>query len=445
MISPGRPFDKTLYEERRTRLFQHVTEKIGNDKPYAIVLVAGQEHGVAPVFRQQATFLYFTGCTIPGAVALIRNDGQSTLYIPHHHNHARWVADTIEPSGDMAYSMGFDRIEYAGVADLRTHPLLPGYTTGYSTVIADLQVLDTQGFVLCAPYHRGSTRHAEQWYRLAVLTQAAGLSVEALIPCGDIVSHLRRKKDQREIEKLYHAGKIGMLAHEAAVQAIVPGEPETYIRAAAEFAMHQEGAEAAYGTIVGAGRSSTILHYTTLTGHLRADDLVLVDCGAYKDGYCSDITRTYPAAGAFTGRQAEVYDVVYEAYEAVARAAKPGVYLHNPDEPENSLYHIAAAVIEQHGFGEGIWHGIGHHLGMEVHDDVPSGPLEAHDVITLEPGIYLPNERIGIRLEDDFWIVEDGAVCITQDLPRTRTEIESFMTEIREDYGISLDDVPLDT
>jgi len=176
-----------------------------------------------------------------------------------------------------------------------------------------------------------------------------------------------------------------------------------------------------------------VLHYNKLDRKIEAGDIVLMDVGGQYSGYASDITRTIPANGTFTPRQREIYEIVLGAQNAAIAALKPGMTLGG--QSATSLQKIASDYINSHGkdkegrsLGRYFIHGLSHHLGLNVHD--PSGPyrpLEAGMVITVEPGIYIPEENIGVRIEDDVLITPTGYKLLTARLPRTPDEIEKIM------------------
>ena len=176
------------------------------------------------------------------------------------------------------------------------------------------------------------------------------------------------------------------------------------------------------------GKNATVLHYNLAADRLQQNDLVVVDIGARKNGYCADLTRTYPASGEFTDRQIDVYDIVLATQDYIARKARPGMFLRNADKPELSLHHLAVRFLEQKGYGKYFIHGIGHHLGIDVHDVADATqPLEEGAIFTIEPGIYIPQERLGIRIEDNYLMTARGVDCLSGDLPKTAEDIEELM------------------
>jgi len=190
----------------------------------------------------------------------------------------------------------------------------------------------------------------------------------------------------------------------------------------------------AYAPIVGSGPNAAVLHYSQNRRRMDGGELVLMDVAAECSMYASDITRTVPVNGKFTARQRELYEVVLGAQKAAIAAIKPGIML-GSSKNKVGLQKIATDYIDSHGkdlkgasLGRYFIHGLGHHVGLDVHDATdPSLPLQAGMVITIEPGVYLPDEGIGIRIEDVVLVTEDGAKVLSSSLPREVNEIEKAM------------------
>jgi Xaa-Pro aminopeptidase len=191
----------------------------------------------------------------------------------------------------------------------------------------------------------------------------------------------------------------------------------------------------AYAPIVGAGPNSTVLHYSADDAPIQAGDVVVMDVAGEYAMYASDITRTAPANGKFTDRQREIYNIVLGAQQAVIAAFKPGKSKLSGRGSE-SLFQIAYDYINTHGkdqhgqpLGQYFIHGLGHYVGLEVHDvGDPSATIPRGAVFTVEPGIYIPEEKIGIRVEDIVWVSPEGSlVNLTATLPHTAEEIEAAM------------------
>jgi Xaa-Pro aminopeptidase len=202
------------------------------------------------------------------------------------------------------------------------------------------------------------------------------------------------------------------------------------------------GSEAeAYAPIVGAGPNSTVLHYDRLSRKIEDGDIVVMDVAAQYAGYAADITRTIPANGKYTPRQREIYEIVLGAQEAAIHALKPGMDMCG--KGDKSVYKLAYDYINGHGkdlngkpLGQYFIHGLGHSIGLNVHD--PGSlcrPFVPGMVITIEPGIYIPDEHIGVRIEDDVLITDSGYELLSARLPRSPDEIEKIMADAAKERG----------
>jgi Xaa-Pro aminopeptidase len=207
------------------------------------------------------------------------------------------------------------------------------------------------------------------------------------------------------------------------MKTVKPGMNEFDVQETIEHAYRTGGARVtAFPTIAGSGVNSTVLHYRSNDRTLADGDLMCVDSGAMFGGYAADITRTVPVNGRFTPRQREVYEVVLKAELAAIKATKPGVTLARIDA-------AARQIIVRAGYGDYFIHLIGHHLGLETHDASPDAPLKAGAVVTIEPGIYIPDEAIGVRIEDDILVTRDGTKNLSARIPKTVGGIEKVMAE----------------
>lgn len=290
---------------------------------------------------------------------------------------------------------------------------------------------------------------------------AATLSGYKIENARNIFAELRHVKSPYEIKLLQHAIDITTEAQMRAMAAVGRANWEYEVHAEVDYTFRRRNADFwGYPSIVGCGANATTLHYVESQGPVRKGDLLLMDVGAEYDHYTADVTRTFPVSGKFTKEQAEIYQIVYDAQEAVARATKPGV-------PFYQLEQIARDTISEGLFKLGLvtekkseqvsfWfiHGLGHWLGMNVHDvGNDFVPLKAGMVFTNEPGIYIredalnglddtPENRafiakvrpafekyksIGIRIEDDMLVTPTGVEWMTKDLPRSIADIEAFM------------------
>jgi Xaa-Pro aminopeptidase len=250
------------------------------------------------------------------------------------------------------------------------------------------------------------------------------------------IETLRAIKSPGELAFLKKAVNLSLDAHLEAMKMMRPGLYEYQVGAKMVEVHAMGGAEAeGYAPIVGAGPNSTALHYDQLSRKIGDGDIVVLDVGAQFSGYSADITRTIPANGKFTPRQREIYDIVLGAQNAVFAALKPGMNFCKSSD--NSLYKISFEYINSHGkdlrgkkLGQYYIHGLGHNIGLDVHDPGEScKPLTSGMVVTVEPGIYIPEENLGVRIEDDVLITPTGFEFLSQRLPRDPLEIEKIMAE----------------
>ncbi len=231
----------------------------------------------------------------------------------------------------------------------------------------------------------------------------------------------RAVKSKAEIAMVQQAIDITALGFEAVMKESVAGLNEFVLQERLEHTYREHGSRGpAFGTIVGAGLNSTVLHYRSNDQTIEESDLICIDSGAAFGGYGADITRTIPASGRFSKRQREVYQVVLSAQEAAIKAIKPGVRLAEVDS-------VARAIISKAGFGDKFIHSIGHHLGLDTHDVSPDGPLREGNLVTVEPGIYLPDEGFGIRIEDDVLVTKTGHRNLSAKIPKSAAAVEKAM------------------
>lgn len=260
-----------------------------------------------------------------------------------------------------------------------------------------------------------------------------GHAVRDIFP---VIAEMRMRKDADEIALIREAERITGDALEYVMGRLAPGMAEYQAQAAFEYRIRDDGAEGpAFPTIAGSGANGTMLHYDTNLDVCGDGSLLLMDLGAKYRGYCADITRTYPVNGKYSERQRAAYDVVLAANRAVAEAAKPGVTL---AELNGVAKKVLAEGCKKLGLIEDekdvatyYMHGVSHHLGIDVHDVTAAGceKLMPGAVITDEPGLYIDEWEIGIRIEDDLLITEDGCEVLSDGIMRDPDEIEAFMRE----------------
>ena len=217
-----------------------------------------------------------------------------------------------------------------------------------------------------------------------------------------------------------------------------PGISEREIAALMQYEWGKRGCERpSYASIVGSGFYSTVLHYSEDSQTIQSGDVVVIDAAGEYSMYASDITRTLPATGKFTARQREIYNIVRGAQQAAMAAFQSGKSTLRRDTP-NSLHKIAYDYINSHGkdlhgepLGKYFIHGLSHYVGLEVHDagnyDIPLAPGM---VFTIEPGIYIPEEKLGVRIEDTLYVDKNGKLInMVPDLPHTADDVEKEMSK----------------
>lgn len=416
-----------MYVRRRERLLELVKNKYPVASGALVFFAHFEEDG--SLFKQESTFLYLTGITEPGAALMIELDGRTTLFVPAFKtSRHQWVHTFDAKQEGIAQELGVDAVVDLGdpVAGYALKPY--GDMQAYSTLITELKKYEKL-YVLCP---MDSYSYVMQRFVLSRLCTSVPELIAKIVDISPLIAQMRRIKDMHEIEAIQHAIEITAMAHEVAGQAIEEGVTEAEIQGVLEYAMIAAHARPAFPSIVGTGKNSTVLHYCDNKGELKDGELVVIDIGAQADGYCADITRTYPVSGKFTERQKILYQLVLDTQEYIAQLAAPGMWLSNDKHPDQSLHHLAKKYLADNGgYDRYFPHGIGHFLGLDVHDVGDAKvPLQEGDVITIEPGIYIPEESIGIRIEDNYWIVKGGAVCLSESIPKTIHGVEQLMSGV---------------
>jgi Xaa-Pro aminopeptidase len=415
------------YHARRERLAKEM-------KGGVLVLFAPTEPSAGNAvngFRQEDNFYYLTGWPEPGAAVMIAAAVDATpdhparpyaevLYLPAHNlSQEKWTGPKLGPENPQAREItGFDRVEVLDkmrddLADLLQH----GGGTVYSDVPTGEEVSASSD-------------------GLAWLKRANAFPLPRFTDVKPMLGDLRRIKDAGELTLIRKASDASIAGQAAALKAIKPGMTEREISALQQYEFGKRGCERpAYAPIVGSGYSSTVLHYSEDSGTLKDGDVVVMDVAGEYSMYASDITRTAPVNGHFTARQREIYDIVYGAQQAAMKAFVSGKSLLT-GKTDDSLYKVALDYINTHGkdlhgqpLGKYFIHGLGHYVGLNVHDAGSyATPLQPGMVFTIEPGIYIPEEKIGVRIEDDFYVDASGKLIdLTAALPHTADEVEQAM------------------
>jgi Xaa-Pro aminopeptidase len=373
-------------------------------------------------FFQQTDFYYLTGWEEPGAILILTPEPEKDapayeqrakapreiLFLPQRiPSEEKWTGRKLGPDDSEAPpTTGFATVMPAERFEAELRSLLELYPNLYG--------LDSALLAKLAP-------------------------MRSVLDARRPIARLRMEKSPNEIEAIQKATDASIDAHRAAWRAIKPGEYEYQIAAVmVETYMNEGCRRSAYAPIVASGPNASTLHYSRNSRRTDAGDVIVMDVGAECDHYASDITRTVPVSGKFTPRQREIYEVVLGAQRAAIAAMKPGMTFGRtaPD----GLYKIAYDYINTHGkdlhgqpLGQYFTHGLSHHVGLDVHDAFDTsdafGPLKAGMVITIEPGVYIPEENIGVRIEDTVLVTETGAKVLSGALPTDPDEIERALAQ----------------
>ncbi len=292
--------------------------------------------------------------------------------------------------------------------------------------------LAAEAFVASSTYEEWRERHAE-----VTAGSPDGTTLRA------VLDDLRTIKTAEEMEVLSGAIDITVEAHREVMRRVEPGWKEYQIEALVEYTFKRLGAQyPGFPSIVGSGENSVILHYETNRRETEPGDLVVIDIGAERHGYSADVTRTIPVSGSFTEEQRAVYEIVLRAQRAGIAAARAGAPYLDPHYAAQRVLAEGMAELglirsaeDLNGLRRFFMHGTSHYLGLDVHDVGTGGPLQPGTVITVEPGLYIPQAddidprwwNIGVRIEDDILITRDGPVNLSVGAPSTVEEIEGLM------------------
>ncbi|MDA1234296.1 MAG: Xaa-Pro peptidase family protein [Acidobacteria bacterium] len=408
-------------EREPLEVFRERRERLAVEKPDGVIILLGLEEDEGRPgpsrFRQQNEFYYLTGWNAPGAAALllparVGKAYREMLFLPRRDPHEEaWRGARVNPNSKEASRL-------SGFADVRSR-------ADFEKVLSkELRSYAAAYGVTSLPSDSyGAMSHVDLAERL---NEAAGLAVQDVRP---VIDRMRLIKSPGEVALIEKAIACSAAAHIAAMRNVSEAKREFQIQAKMTEALLASGCERnAYAPIVAAGANSVVLHYTENDAEVAPGDLALLDVGGEYSFYAADLTRTLPVSGRFSERQRSVYDLVLKAQRVVIAAVKPGMTLSGSGS--NSLTQIARDVFEaeKRGLSRRFTHGIGHHVGLAVHDSGdPFEPLQAGMVITVEPGLYLPDERFGVRIEDMVLVTEDGARVLSAMLPSDAAEVERLI------------------
>jgi Xaa-Pro aminopeptidase len=396
----------------------------------ALVFAPGEAEGPNDLYgyRPDNNFYYLTGWAEPGAALLVASSLEAKentparpyteiLFLPsRNYSQEQWTGTKLGPDDPRAVQItGVEGVESLDNLRKQLVKLLPVRGAIYTDVPAAGEI--------------SNSAEPLSWLRNANAFPV-GTTYQDIRP---LLASLRTIKDAGEIELIRKATNASIAAQFAAIRAIKPGVNEREISALLQYEWGKHGCERpAYAPIVGSGFNSTVLHYSDDSRAIESGDLVVMDAAGEYSLYASDITRTVPASGKFTARQREIYEIVLGAQKAAIAAFQSGKSTLQRNTPD-TLYKVAYDYINSHGkdshgdpLGKYFIHGLGHYVGLGVHDDGDySIPLGPGIVFTIEPGIYIPGEKLGVRIEDMFYVDSGGKLIrLTESLPQTADEIE---------------------
>jgi len=418
----------SVYAERRAKLASQV------DAPIILWGFTGREEiSQDYIFAQEENFYYLTGHNEEGAGLIVLPSAQTEngtagaswngpreiLFLPvKNPGKENWNGVRMSPSDPgIEARTGFAAVKPFPEMRATVENLTKLYPNFFTILPFDKEL---GGF----PHEKAVV----DWLQLAA-PRVALKDVRAQIAA------MRPIKSAAEIAFLKQAIDLSLDAQLEAMKMMRPGLYEYQVAAKMVEVHAQGGSEReGYAPIVGAGPNSTALHYDKLSRKIEDGDIVVLDVGAQYSGYSADITRTIPANGKFKARQREIYEIVLGAQNAALAAIKPGVHFSCRGK-KDGLMNIAYDYINSHGkdregkpLGQYFIHGLGHNIGLNVHDPGEyCSPLQPGMVVTVEPGIYIPEENLGVRIEDDVLITDSGYKLLSERLPRNPDEIETIM------------------
>jgi Xaa-Pro aminopeptidase len=372
-------------------------------------------------YREDNDFFYLTGLEAPGGwlVLIGRKDtpDSTMLYLPEGEpGPEQWHGPALGPGSEARRLTGIEDIRPASEAEAQIERTVSG--PGSAARAGAL-------------FLKRGIRHAGSPF-ISRLVYGGGTAGDP-VPIRDLeaeLAGLRQIKDEDEVRRLRRAIAITGDALRETMREARPGMYEYELEGRIEYEFRRRGAERlGFPSIVGSGPNGTTLHYDENRRQTRPGELVVMDVGAEYGYYSADVTRTIPISGRFDRRQRQLYELVLGAQQAAIDKVRPGTDL-------GALNRVARDYMRRHsgslcgesGCERYFIHGLSHWLGMDVHDvGAYSRPLEPGMVFTIEPGIYIPAESTGIRIEDDILVTPEGAEVLSSGFPRTVDEVESAM------------------
>jgi len=439
-------FNPKPYSARRARLLKRLKDAGGGIAVIPTAPEAARNRDTHYPYRHDSYAYYLSGFTEPEAVIVLmagKKQGKAILFCRAKHEE-REIWDGFR-HGPKAARATFDFDEAYPVEEFDAR--LPGLMAGAPNLFYSM------GFD--APFDDRVVKALNSVRNMVRL----GLNApDAIRDARSMIDAMRLVKDKHEIATMRRAGEISTEAHKRAMRTAKPGAFEYEVEAELLHEFRRQGSEyPAYTSIVAAGANACVLHYISNNQKMQDGDLLLIDAGCELNSYASDITRTFPVNGKFSGPQRDLYQIVLDAQSAAIAKTRPGTPYNVPHEAAvkvlaqgmldvGLLKGSLDSAIEQGDKREGGYfrfymHRTGHWLGLDVHDagDYKHGdkwlPLAPGNMVTVEPGIYVRPARnvpkhfwnIGIRIEDDALVTAKGCDIITSECPKTVADIETWM------------------
>ncbi len=379
-------------------------------------------------FHQDNNFYYLSGVETPGAFLLLdASENRSTLFLPpRDRQEERWEGPRLSAGEETRAATGVD--EVADVSRLREKlEQLKGHVKVIYTPFSPAELAETSRDRASAyeEAHESSPWDGRISREKALVSKLQTIFGDSatIRDLSSTLDSMRRIKDRLEIARMREAARIGALGMREAIRAARPGRYEYQIAALAEFFFRWNGAAGpAYFPIIGSGPNSCFIHYNANGRRMEAGDIVLMDFAPEYRYYVSDITRTFPVSNRFTPEQARVYQIVLDAQKAALAKVRPGATLASLDD-------AARRVIDRAGYAKYIAHGVSHYVGLATHDVGGKDPLEPGVVLTVEPGLYIRERSLGIRIEDTVLVTSDGCEILSADVPKEISQIEALKGE----------------
>ena len=403
--------DKTEFFNKRQKLFN-----LMNDN--SMFILEAPKEG-EDKYNPNRNFLYFTGIKeSQDKLVLIKKDGKKfeTLFIkPYDPIEEKWVGRGLNQEEAEAIS---------GIRDIRYIDSFDSFVGSNLNIVNNLYMdFDRTDSSLYLSETEQKVNAIKQKYPYVNLLQGRTL-----------IQHLRTIKSSAEIEEIKKAIHITRLGIEELMKNSKDGLYEYQLESYFDQTIKYNGANGyAFDTIAASGKNSCCLHYSANQDIMHNGDLILFDLGSTYNYYCSDISRTFPVNGKFTPRQRQIYEIVLNGQKLMFKNMKPGITQRELNQILVKYFQVELKKIglikEDSEVSKYYFHGVSHHMGLDCHDLADYTPLEAGAVISNEPGLYIPEENIGIRIEDDVLITDDGCINLSNEILKEPDEIEAFMAK----------------